>query len=574
MAAWQRVSNRPVSARATAIGVATATCLGAFTLAPPAAVAAASLCAPPTDTVAPQLADVMVSPTTIDLNSGPRTITVTATATDTSGNGAPSGVRNVYVFLEGRRVGAARIRLNRTGGDPANGTYTGTWTLPKYAGPGTLSILQAFVTDHAGNSNAYTNYSTTPSGPNSIALQSGWQPSVTVTGTPPSRPAKKPAGKLASFAFAPTAVNATVHAKRVLVTATFHGRQPQRVYTYFQAVNGRRSLPFSGRLKEQSDKTWAGHVRVGRWIGRHTYRPALFAYFGNQSTPSHRSYEPTALHTTFLAGKLTVTSGTDDSRPTLRGLTITPSSVDTTAGAQSVDISATAVDAQSGISRVQISFYTRSGNASGGAAAGLYPYPGIGYTRYGGVNVTLHHTTGNTWTGTGTFQECVPNGKWHIDIDAFNHARLGMFYNPGRLAKAGLPNSIQVLSTPGDVVPPYVYSATASGQHQTITLDFSEGVKNVSTSTLAVYAMRPVATRYQHTTTVTGIVCSNGTSTVNCDGSEGLITSADLAVPDLSGKVGAKYAVYANLDSITSQLTDGIGNPMDWNNAATTVTDS
>lgn len=42
----------------------------------------------------------------------------------------------------------------------------------------------------------------------------------------------------------------------------------------------------------------------------------------------------------------------------------------------------------------------------------------------------------------------------------------------------------------------------------------------------------------------------------------GLVTSAKLTVADL--KPGAQYIVYANLNQVTAQLTDGNRNPMDW----------
>jgi hypothetical protein len=97
-------------------------------------------------------------------------------------------------------------------------------------------------------------------------------------------------------------------------------------------------------------------------------------------------------------------------------------------------------------------------------------------------------------------------------------------------------------------------------------------VKNVSTATLSVFANRPAATRFQSATAVTGIVCSDGSTTVDCSGSPDLITSAVLSVPALS--VGAEYFVYANLNAVTTQLTDGAGNPLAWSFFAADVTGS
>jgi hypothetical protein len=73
---------------------------------------------------------------------------------------------------------------------------------------------------------------------------------------------------------------------------------------------------------------------------------------------------------------------------------------------------------------------------------------------------------------------------------------------------------------------------------------------------------------------ISSITCSNGHATVDCSGTGGLITSAVLAVPALSGQVGTKYEVWTNLGSTSSQLTDGTGNPMDWTSDVAEVTDS
>jgi hypothetical protein len=269
-----------------------------------------------------------------------------------------------------------------------------------------------------------------------------------------------------------------------------------------------------------------------------------------------------------------VISGVDKSAPVLNALTISPSSVNTVAGRETVTVTATATDHGSGVAQVDADFYTNTGNESGGSAAGLYPYPGIGYSQQGYVNVRLTRGSGNTWTGTGVFRECEPQGKWHVDLNLNDRAGNYSDYQSKRLAKAGLQGTLSVTSTPGDVVAPYVYGSTASSQNGTITLDFSEGVRNVSASTLDVYATKPASTRFTSTEPISAITCSNGHTSVDCSGSGGLITSSVLTVPALTGKVGSQYDVFANQKGVTTQLSDGAGNPMDWGADAAEVTDS
>jgi hypothetical protein len=153
-----------------------------------------------------------------------------------------------------------------------------------------------------------------------------------------------------------------------------------------------------------------------------------------------------------------------------------------------------------------------------------------------------------------------------------DHAENVARFSSKKLLAAGLPGQLPVTSHPGDSVAPSVKSATASAAHHMITLDFSEGVKNVTDSTLTVYALAPVSARFHTPLAVSGVVCSDGTGTVPCSGSGGLVTSAVLTVPDVTA--GHDYEVWANQGSVTSQLTDAAGNPIDWSFETADVTGS
>jgi hypothetical protein len=96
-------------------------------------------------------------------------------------------------------------------------------------------------------------------------------------------------------------------------------------------------------------------------------------------------------------------------------------------------------------------------------------------------------------------------------------------------------------------------------------LNFSEGVTNVSTTTLTVYPLSPKSSRYTTPATIASITCYHGKSKVVCDGSAGPVTTAVLKMAALHS--GNKYQVYANLNQVTTQLTDGNGNAMQWNYA-------
>jgi hypothetical protein len=137
------------------------------------------------------------------------------------------------------------------------------------------------------------------------------------------------------------------------------------------------------------------------------------------------------------------------------------------------------------------------------------------------------------------------------------------------LANDGITSSVHVTSEHGDAVAPYVYSAASDVANNQLDLDFSEGVANVDTSTLTVYPLSPKSSRFTSPATIDSITCYHDTSTVDCHGSGGLVTSATLMLDHLHA--GTTYAVYANLNQVTTQLTDGNGNPMTWRNSATVI---
>jgi hypothetical protein len=559
---WQR--------RIMATGVAATAVLMPLVPATPAN--AASLCAPPADTVPPQISSVTFSRQSVDLTTGPRTVTVTADATDSSGNGAASGVKRISVFLTGPRADAD-ARLSLSSGSAADGVWTGKLTIPKNARAGTFTLRQVTAQDAAGNFQAYSNDDSHADSPTDISVQPGWDTTITATGTgtPPPKPVK--AGTLTAFNFTPRAVNTTHAAKTVHVTATFSAPRPTRIFLFFARTSGKGHSFFQEKVPftHTTGGHWAGHFLVHRWLGDSKARPQFFADFGANVKPRFRNLSESTLHALHAPTVLTITSGVDRTKPVLKTLSFSPSSVNTVSGAQTVTVTATASDALSGVAQIQTSLSIRNGDSEGAPAGGLYPYPGVGFEQSGYVNVSLK-PSGNKWIGTATFRKCVPSGNWQVRTYVSDRAGNNAGYSTKKLDAAGLPGTLSVTSTPGDVEPPSVRDATAAGAAHSITLDFTEGVKNVNTSTLSVFALKPTATRFEHTTPVTAMTCSNGTSNVDCSGSGGLVTSAVLTVSGLTG--GSEYQVYANLNAVAPQLTDGTGNPLSWSYAAADVTGS
>jgi hypothetical protein len=540
----------------TATAVVAAAVLTPLLSGAPAA-AAASLCGPPADTVPPQVSSVRFSTQSVNLATRHRTVTVTAQATDTAGSGIGSGVTRIVLNLFGAGSGAF-VSLSRTSGTPDDGGWQGSFTIAKTARRGTLVLSNVDVSDAAGNTQSYSQFGSHPRSPTDIGLQAGWDTTLTVKGakapTPPPPAPTKP-GKLTGFGLTPQLVDTTSHPKAVRVTASFAGPHPVGVSVFLASTSGRRFFG-TAEMKPTSGGRWVGTITVKQWVGDATAHPQLLVNYGPGVTPHDKNYGPAQLRALRFPASLAITSGVDPTKPVLHTLSFAPSSVDTTSGGQTVIVTATATDALSGVDTVNAGFFI---NGRGNAQPSLFR----------SVNLVR---AGNEWTGQITFQRCVPSGSWRVNVVVIDGAGNDINDTSAKLIAAGLPGALTVTSDPGDVIAPSVANATASAAVHTITLDFSEGVKNVTPSTLSVFALKPAATRYEHPLPISSVACSNGTGPIDCDGSGGLATSAQLTVPGVSA--GQQYRLWANQDAVISQLTDAAGNPLSWSFSVATVTGS
>lgn len=530
-----------------------------------------SLCAPPADTVGPEVTQVTFGQPTIDLNTGSRIQTIAVTASDTSGDGLPSGVARIFVGVRGNRFGA-NPRLTLTSGTPASGEWTGQFEVSKYAHPGPASLYYISVADGAGNQQSYPGYGKVPESPNALSLHPEINPTFTVTGTPAVRPRKQP-GTLRLFSFDPRNVDTTNHARSVQVVAVFKGHAPDRVSVVFynpKRTKGTRYVYLRATLKDHNGK-WLGSARVPRWIGDQTFEPHLYASWGANYQPRSRNYDVKALRALDAPTELTAVSGTDTKPPTLTSLSFSPPAIDSTSGPELVTVTAQATDDRSGVRFIDVNGGIRHG--INGVADGTYPLAaaGIGYLSSDSFHVRLRETANGDWAGTTKVKRCVPSGTYKLEVRAADHAGNDNYYSTKELRKAGITSTVEVTSKHGDIENPYIYSAATLGAKNWLILNFTEGVANVNTSTLTVYPLSPADSRFTTPAAVTDITCYNPDTDnpVDCSGADGLVTAAVLTVPDI--EAGKRYAVFANLDQVTPQLVDGNGNPMEWNYESTGV---
>jgi hypothetical protein len=513
-------------------------------------------CGASADTVPPQITSLMLTRSTVDVANGSNTVGVTAGAIDTSGSDV-SGARHIKVTMARGRAKAVTAQLALSSGTAADGTWRGTLQFPRFASDGTWRLTEVDATDAAGNGQTYAQPVTgtgAPASPTDIRRQSTWDRSVTVTGASPLR---RNTDRLVGFTLSPRSVNTTHRARMVRVSADFAGTRPKALVLELDTDVGSSHAPtaasfLDGRLRRTGGDHWTGQVTIPRWVGHATATATLLVSYPSSVKPGSNVF-PEQLRARGFPHAVRIVSAVDRTPPVLTHLTVTPSSVDVTSQAKRVTVTATAHDRQSGIAGIRVNLHGFGPNNTSDSI---------------GTTLTRH---GDTWTGHATVPQCVVDGfvgprrhapSWLVDAIVVNHGFVTAHYPSRRLAKHKFSSTLAVTSNPGDVLSPIVRNIAASGTDHTVTFQFSELAKNVTSSTVSVFAVNPASTRFDKALPITAITCTKAGAPVDCSGTAASVRFVTLVVPDVTS--GQRYELYANQQSVTSQLTDAAGNPVNW----------
>jgi hypothetical protein len=125
---------------------------------------------PPTDTAPPELVSFDFTPKSVDINSFPATVTVTARITDATGVQNPTAS---FRSDEDPSQSAGSGSMIRISGNAQDGTYRGSITVPHGAALGSWSAWLSPLTDSLGNSD------------DNLGLPGHFPQTLTVTTTPP-----------------------------------------------------------------------------------------------------------------------------------------------------------------------------------------------------------------------------------------------------------------------------------------------------------------------------------------------------------------------------------------------------
>ena len=381
-------------------------------------------CFPVTDNGDPVLTSFDFSPRAVDSRSGAQTMTFTATAEDTGGPGAPTGVARGWV------------RVSYDDSDTEN------WTLiaplkPDGAGAlkASLTILPSFqsgtrwvslrLEDAVGNSTIYRT---------ADLEQMGLPTSFTATTTPESM---KPAVR--SVRLSAATIDTRQHARTLTlrIRATDDsGIATVRAWLWGSPLRSSTAHPrlVSGTT---TDGTWLGRIRVPRWQGNSTAKLAIEL---TDVVGRFRLAGPKALKAIGQPGTVRVLSRKDPAPPKVTLKSLTPRSLDLRTGARTVAVTVRVTDTGSGVRDANLSLYgPESGNGVGPVGVSLRRVSG---TRHDGI-----------WKGTATLPPCdaVP-GKWHVIVSASDAQDFDSVSMPDALTVANVDVLRPTVSVVGDPV--------------------------------------------------------------------------------------------------------------------------
>jgi hypothetical protein len=494
-------------------------------------------CAPRSDTVAPQVVGLRLNPRAVAVRYGSATVRVSARVVDTmagsAGQAVPgSGARRVHIVVEGERYALEETSLRLVSGSAQDGVWRGRLTIAKNEDPSTWDVAQVTAVDVAGNAAVYPGFGgTKATSPNDTKIQPHWDDSFTVSGH--RRPERRVL--LAAFRMTPRAVD-TVHAPaHVTVSVRLSGPIEPRHTVGVVFDSPHSTIEFSSWLHHRTGRHYTARVRVPRWVGDGEFHPSVFAnYFWD-------SFDSGIVHGEKPRESLQVISQRDATSPKLVGLTVTPTAIDTSRHRERIHVSASLLDSESGV-----------------ASGGYFLLHGRG----GSTVIDLHKRHGNRWSGSAWVPRCVGTSTWRIQGSDFAD-RAGNFrdYSSRQLRSAGLPGTVHVTSRSGDLTPPRVTNDQGPVTAGHIALHFSESVRGVTSSDLSVYSVGDRGFGdYANPLPIQSLSCANAGQPVDC--AHGPVRSARFSVPTVASN--RRYDVFANQHSSVPQLTDLVGNSMDW----------
>jgi hypothetical protein len=308
------------------------------------------------DTTAPRLESMTITPSTIDTSAGPQTVTVTLHITDDLSGVAAKGIAEMSFFGPGnQQVFAFFHEGTQVSGTALDGVYTTTITVPALSAKGTFSIDRLIVADNAGNQLLLDRRDLVSRGVPSSFEQVGDGDAA-----PP---------EIQSLTFDRTAVDTSADAQTITLTARLTDDFSGVTVAYFQFFNRAGQVlvtpfyPSNRRSGTALDGIYVGTLNMPRYSAPGTWyvdTASVHDQAGNRRVQTRSDLAARGMTNSFEQ------TGTGDTTPpTLQDLSWTPTTINTANAAQQITITARITDNLAGLRpdywRPIINFYSPSG---------------------------------------------------------------------------------------------------------------------------------------------------------------------------------------------------------------------
>lgn len=353
------------------------------------------------DTTPPEITSFTISPGNVDVTNGPKTVTITASASDDL-----SGVQyaGCHFYLQGKYLSAS---LSRTAGTDRNGTFSGTMTIPQFTDGGAWKLHQVWIQDRTSNQRNYLSplhfqNIQPPSFPIPPSFHSTLQISSNQDTAPPA---------ITSFICSSSSVDVTSGSKTIQISANatdnLSGTQYISCIFYSPSRNKSLSTALYRTSGSALNGTYTGTITVPRYTEAGSWNLVNTVAYDMASNSQlylsplfHQIIEsPSLTIPSSFQSTLQITSNPDTTPPVITSFTISPGTVDVTTGSKTVTITATVTDDLAGLDYIGCYFYSPS--------------------RLRNLSTSLALTAGTnqngTFSGTVNVPQYMEGGTWKLD---------------------------------------------------------------------------------------------------------------------------------------------------------------
>lgn len=378
------------------------------------------------DTTPPKLDGFSFSPTTVDVTNGAQTVTVEFVVSDDL-----SGASNIQASFRSPSGQVFRhVFASLQNGTPINGTWRGTFDLPRFSEAGAWQVNYVYLQDAVTNSQFINTADL-------VAL--GFPTALNVISTSDTT-----SPTLTSFSFSPTAINVSGGPQ----TVTFDiGAADSPAGLQFQPdpfCNGVVSLRspsfrqshfqydcnFSLISGTSQNGVWRGAITLPRYSEAGTWK---IAYVNIRDAAGNRlTLFTDELQARGFPVNLVVVSNPFDITPSqITSLTFTPKSINSTIGPNTIDVTLLARDNLAGVSYVLGDFFSPSGRQR---------------QRFFASNLVAGTPQNGTWKTQFTMPQFSEGGTWQIRyLELFDAAANRIsFTDPAQLRQMGVETDLEV----------------------------------------------------------------------------------------------------------------------------------